>query len=94
MSRANSTIAADASGIKLFDHFLVHVFGSVASAYLDPSYLEDGGLEQLARAYSMWLANTNIPKNFEKYLNDPSLVPSSFLKDTTLEGYLGKALIL
>lgn len=94
MSRADSTIAADASSIKLFDYFLVHVFSSVASAYLDPSYLEDGGLEQLARAYSMWLANTNIPKSFEKYLNDPSLVPSSFLKDTTLEIYLGKALNL
>ena len=91
MGRADSTKAADGSGIKLFDHFLIEVFGGVASSDLDPSYLEDGGIEQLGRAYATWLADTNIPLNFEKYLNDSSLVPSKFLKYTTLNEYLGKA---
>ena len=94
MGRADSTKASDGSGIKLFDHFLIEVFGGVASSDLDPSYLEDGGIEQLGRAYATWLADTNIPLNFEKYLNDSSLVPSKFLKYTTLNEYLGKALNL
>lgn len=94
IGRADSTKGADASAMKLFDHFLIEVFGGVASSDLDPSYLEDGGIEQLGRAYAKWLADTNIPLNFEKYLNDSSLVPSKFLKYTTLSEYLGKALNL
>ena len=92
IGRADSTKGGDASAMKLFDHFCADVFGVPPSSDLDPSYLEDGGLEQLARAYAVWLAKTNIPKNFEKYLDDSTLVPTTYLKGASLNQYLSKAL--
>lgn len=94
MGRAEATKNSDDAAMKLFTHFCVVIIDGPRPEHLEPAYLEDGGVEQLLRSYAQWLCDTNIPRNFQKYIDDPSLEATSFLKDTSLKEYLSKAINL
>ena len=93
MGRADSTISQDKPAIKLFNYFLTHILGLPTLDEMDVSDLSDD-LENIITGYSIYLRDTNIPRNHTKYLTDPNAVPTSYLAYSSLNKYLGKAILL
>ena len=93
VSLAQSTIDVGDSAINLLDYYLVHVLNVDGINEIDPELLDDD-MESFLTGYSYWLRNTNIPQNHKKFVENPELVPETFLVYTTLREYLSKAILL
>ena len=93
MGRADSTISQDKPAIKLFNYFLTHILGLPTLNEMDVSDLSDD-LENIITGYSIYLCDKNIPRNHTKYLTDPNAIPTSYLAYSSLNKYLGKAILL
>lgn len=93
VSRALSTLGGDTAGIDLLNYYLVHVINVDDINTIDLSLIGDD-MENFLTGYSNYLRNTNIPHNHKMYIERPDLEPTNYLKYTSLNGYLGKAILL
>ena len=62
LGRSLSTLRGYNSAISLFNHFLVNVLNETEIEDYEIERL-DADVEDILRGYSMWLRDTNIPKN-------------------------------
>lgn len=93
VGRAPSTQNQDKAAITLFNYFLVEVLGSVSIDDMNTDDLEEDA-ENILTGYSLYLRDTNIPKNHQACLADPNKEPTGFLMYTGLTQYLSKAINL
>jgi hypothetical protein len=93
ISRAGSTKNQDKSAIALFDHYLVNVLGLVSIDDMKKEDLEED-VENMLTGYSLYLRDTNIPKNHQICLANPDKEPTGYLVYTGLTEYLSKTINL
>ena len=93
VSRARSTINVDDAAINLLDYYLVHVLNVDGINEIDLDLLNDD-MESFLTGYSYYLQNTNIPQNHKRFVQNPDLVPETFMVYSGLKEYLGKAILL
>ena len=93
VGRAQATQNQDKAAITLFNYFLVEVLGSVSIDDMNTDDLEEDA-ENILTGYSLYLRDTNIPKNHQACLADPNKEPTGLLIYTGLTQYLSKAINL
>ena len=94
MGRASSTKSQDVPAIKLFNYLLSEILCLSPIDEISMEQLKEG-VEDILTGYSLYLCNTNIPKNHEKYLLDKDAPPpNDFMKFSGLTEYLSKAIQL
>ena len=93
MSRSESTKKVDGSAIDLLNYYLVYVLRLDCIDDIDLDMISDD-MESFLTGYSNYLCHTNIPANHKKFIEQPDLVPTQFLKYTGLREYLSKAFLL
>ena len=84
ISRAGSTKTQDGSAIKLFNYFITEILNMIPLDDLELPHLEEG-VENILISYSLWLCDTNIPRNHEKYLSNPDLEPNGYMTHDSLK---------
>ena len=91
ISRAPSTVLQDKAAVDVLNYYLVYILGADEIDDIDMRIIETD-IESFLTGFSYWLCNTNIPANHQKYLENPDLIPTSFLTAGSLKGYLGKVI--
>ena len=89
IGRAGYTQNQDKAVIALFNHFLIDVLGFFSINDMKVDYLEDE-VENMLMDYSIYMRDTNIPKNHQACLDDPNKDHMGYLKYTSLVEYLSK----
>jgi hypothetical protein len=79
------------SAISLFNHFLVNVLNETKIEDYEIERL-DADVEDILRGYSMWLRDTNIPKN-QSQARIENKQTTSYMNYTGLKEYLSKTII-
>jgi hypothetical protein len=79
------------SAISLFNHFLVNVLNETEIEDYEIERL-DADVEDILQGYSMWLHDTNIPKNHGQARIENKQT-TSFMNYTGLKEYLSKTII-
>jgi hypothetical protein len=87
---ATITVKAYKSALSLFDHFLVNVLCESKLADMELDEL-DADAEDILRGYSLWLRDTNIPKNHAG-ARDKGEVTATYMAYSGLKDYLSKTI--
>ena len=89
MGRAGTTIRQDEPAFRLLNYFLVNILGSVPIDHKTTTDLEEEA-EDILTGYSVYLRDTNIPRYWERYLDNENKAPKGHMDFASLEKYLGK----
>ena len=91
--RAGYNQNQDKSAIELFIHFLV---GVLESFFINDNKMEDleDEFEKILIGYSLYIQDTNTPKNHQAYIANNNKDPTGHLKYIILAEYLRKAINL
>ena len=89
---SSMTAAGYKSALSLFDHFLVSVLNQTKLESIHVERL-DAEVEDILRGYSLWLCDTNIPKNHNNP-NRENREGATYMAHSGLREYLGKTILV
>ena len=99
ISLSDSTRKGYKAALSLFDHFLVHVLHGSSLESFEVVRLNEE-VEDILRGYSLWLCDTNIPKNYggardnNKKNDKQTSTATSYMAYSGLKEYLHKTILV
>ena len=99
ISLSDSTKKGYKAALSLFDHFLVHVLHGSSLESFEVVRLNEE-VEDILTGYSLWLCDTNIPKNYDgardnnKKNDKQTSTATSYMAYSGLKEYLHKTILV